>query len=140
MTLRDFGSWVGRMWDRIVSDLEIVVTSSPLDWPIWVFFAGFVLVFVIAPLVARKVLYEFRLYNKDEPSMGLGWCIGFTLLAAFFALGVMDLYVFQSMHEDPENETILFYIGSPILTIFFGFFAIVEWRKKIQVWRDSRSR
>ena len=65
MKLRDFGSWVGGMWDQIVSDLEIVVTSSPLEWPIWVFFAGFVLVFVIAPLVARKVLYEFRLYIND---------------------------------------------------------------------------
>lgn len=138
MTLRDFGAWIGRVWDRIISDLEIVVTSSPLDWPIWVFFAGLFLIFIVIPMAIGKILYEARVYLRDEPPMGLGWCIGFTVGTALCALVVMDLYVFQSIYEDPESEPLFLYIGYPIMTTVFGLAAVVEWRKQLKVWRDRR--
>lgn len=139
MTLRDFGAWIGRLWGGIVSDLEIVFTSSPLDWPIWVFFALFVLIFIIIPIVIGNVLFQVRVYLEDPPQ-GLGWCIGFTVLAMLSALVLMDLYVFQSIFDDPASEPLFLYIGYPIMTLFFGFFAVVEWRKRLQIWRERRDR
>jgi hypothetical protein len=138
MTLRDVGKWLTSVWDGAVADLQTVLSSSPLDWPLWVFPAGFVVGFVIIPLAFGKMLAEVRNYSRNEPPMGLGWCIGFTVGASLCLLVVVDLYLTKRIYDGAEPAPRLLFFAYPIMTLLFGFFSVSEWRKQLRVWRERR--
>lgn len=135
MTIRDIGTWLGNVWDRVLADLQIVVSSGPLDWPLWVFLVGFIVIFFLIPFTLGMILFAIRDYIEHEPPMGLGWCIGFTVAAVLCALVLVDLYLTKRLFDVEEPTLMFLYIGYPIMTVFFGFFAFIEWWKQIRIWR-----
>lgn len=138
MTLRDIGTWLGSMWDRILADFQVVVSSSPLDWPLWIFLAGFVLVFIVFPIVAGTILRAVRDYIQNEPPMGLGWCVGLTIGAVLCAMVLVDLHVTKALYDDAKPAPRFLYVAYPIMTALFGFSAFVECRKQLRIWRGRR--
>jgi hypothetical protein len=138
MTLRDIGLWLETLLDRVRDDLEIVFSSSPLDWPLWVFAAGFIVIFVIAPVLIVKIIQGAQDYIWHEPPMGLGWCIGFTVGAVLCTLVLVDLYVSEIIFNELNPAPMFLYIGYPIMTVFFAFFAFSEWRKHLRIRRGRR--
>jgi hypothetical protein len=46
MTLRDMGNWASESLDAFLRDLDIVVTASPFDWPIYMVILAIPVVFL----------------------------------------------------------------------------------------------
>lgn len=135
MTLRELGTSLGSIWDLIVADLDALVSNSPLDWPLWIFPTGVVLVFFLLPKFARAILREVRTYISNGVPMGIVWCVAFTVATVFCAVFSIDLYVTKAVFDETDPAPSFLFICYPFFTLVLAFFAFMEWRKYLRALR-----
>lgn len=127
------------MRDRVLADLEVVMSSNPLDWPLWIIFAGLITIFVIMPVMFGFIVSQVSDYIQNEPPMGLGWCVAFTIGATLCAIVLIDLFFVAAIFDETDPAPTFLYFGYPVMTALFGIAAFSEWRKQIRIWRKPPS-
>jgi hypothetical protein len=80
MTLRDLGSWASGVLERFGSDLQLVFSVSPLDWPIYMVvlslpfaFAGLMLAMVVmvTPMAVWQAFWRMHFDSEGSPTTRL---------------------------------------------------------------------
>ena len=83
MTLRDIGSTIQGIFERIFSDLSLVWSEPFLDWPIWIVVVGSVALVAFFGPVLRQIKDEEASPELDDGFWGNKWVtLGFFVVMA----------------------------------------------------------
>lgn len=114
MTLRDVGAWFADLWRSITDGLNVALTESFLDWPLWLSIPAVIAVLVAVIWFIAAVADDLRT-GKPEP---LGWTLAFGVLTTLCALATYDLWISRTIFDEGESRWLQ--VAYPIMTTFFG--------------------
>ncbi|WP_146036477.1 hypothetical protein [Pseudotabrizicola formosa] len=125
MTLRDIGEWFSSIWARILSDFNIALNSSPLDWPIWILLG---LVFVVVPGYFAFMKYMVEDYRRNSGEATIWTVLGAGIGAILTTLVTLDAYFTMKVFGGTPRFIMFMRICYPFMTIFFVTYFILVYR------------
>ena len=131
MTLRDIGGWLSGLWERVISDLGIAVTSSPLDWPLWTILA---LIFVVVPVFLSVLTYMVADYQRNSGDVTMWSVFGAGIGAFLTTLVTLDAYFTMLIFNGPPKFITFLRVCYPFMATFFVTFFILV----LQDWLRQR--
>jgi hypothetical protein len=131
MTLRDIGGWLSGLWDRIISDLGIALTSSPLDWPLWTILA---LTFVVVPVFLGFLGHMIADHHRNSVKATMWSVLGAGIGALLTTLVTLDAYFTMMIFDGPAKLIAFLRVCYPFIATFFVTFFILV----LQDWLRQR--
>lgn len=130
MTLRDIGGWLSDLWDRIISDLGIALTSSPLDWPLWTILA---LIFVVVPVFLGTLGHMIADHHRNSGKATMWSVLGAGIGALLTILVTLDAYFTMTIFDGPPKFIAFLRLFYPFMaTLFVTYFmlALQDWLRQ----------
>lgn len=122
MTLRDIGGWLSGLWDRIISDLSEALTTSPLDWPLWIILA---LIFVVVPVFLGVLGHMIADHHRNSGKATIWSVLGTGIGALVTILVTLDAYFTMMIFDGPPKFIVFIRVCYPFMATFFVTFFIL---------------
>ncbi|MBL6427857.1 MAG: hypothetical protein HOY44_10060 [Maritimibacter sp.] len=122
MSLREIGHWFLGAIHQFVDAIALAFHTSYLDWPLWLS--------VPLPIIALSLIgWYVRVLSDDFRS---GDKLSFFAVAAYSAMTVacaavtFDLFVSMAIFEEEDPSLKFMRVCYPLMTFFFGTYAVVQ--------------